>query len=77
MKTKKKKLRKLDKILLGVVLFLILFVSVCVIVFLKTGVEMATLETMVIGACTGEAILTCIIKLYGDKHDKEIFNGKD
>jgi hypothetical protein len=66
----KKKPKKIDKIVKGVFIYWITFVSLCFITFWIKGEEPVTLITYGLGGSAVELVITAVIEICRDKYNK-------
>lgn len=72
-----KKVRFSKLILIGLLLFLIIFIAFNMYIFLKTGTEQTALIAAVFGFCTTEVWKLATIKNNKIKHGKDTNNGDE
>ena len=70
LQTTKKKPKKIDKIVKGVLIYWVVFVALCFITFWIKGEEPSTLITYGLGGSVLELVMTALIEISRDRHDK-------
>ena len=67
----KKKSKKIDKIVKGVLIYWIVFVILCFVTFWIKGEEPVTLITYGLGGSAIELVITAVIEISRDKYKKD------